>query len=66
VPVWYHRAAVTGNSEEETIDGLIAANRHQDAARLAGELFVDDRLRMAVVAPARYLRGLERHLRLPA
>jgi len=29
---------VTGNSEEETIDGLIAANRHQDAARLAGEL----------------------------
>ncbi len=34
--------------------------------RIAGELFVDDELRMAVVAPARYLRGLDRHLRLPA
>lgn len=34
--------------------------------RVARALFTDDRLRMAVVAPGRYLRGLERHLRLPA
>jgi tRNA A-37 threonylcarbamoyl transferase component Bud32/tetratricopeptide (TPR) repeat protein len=38
VLVWYHRAAVAGNLDNETIDGLIAANRHQDAARLASEL----------------------------
>ena len=37
-----------------------------DLSRLAGELFRDDLLRLAVVAPARSLRGLERHLRLPA
>jgi predicted Zn-dependent peptidase len=37
-----------------------------DIRRLAGELFVDDGLRLAVVAPARALRGLERRLRLPA
>ncbi len=37
--VWYHRAAVSRNSdlENETVDGLIAANRHQDAAKLAGQ-----------------------------
>jgi predicted Zn-dependent peptidase len=33
--------------------------------RVAGELVDDEALRMAVVAPARHLRGLERHLRLP-
>ena len=32
--------------------------------RLAGQLFRDDMLRMAVVAPARHLRGLDAHLRL--
>jgi predicted Zn-dependent peptidase len=37
-----------------------------DIRRLAGTLMVDDGLRLAVVAPARALRGLERHLRLPA
>jgi predicted Zn-dependent peptidase len=36
-----------------------------DLSRLAGELFRNDLLRLAVVAPARSLRGLERHLRLP-
>jgi predicted Zn-dependent peptidase len=36
-----------------------------DLQRLAVELFRDEGLRMAVVAPGRYLRGLERHLRLP-
>ena len=35
-----------------------------DVRRLADELFYDEALRMAVVAPGRYLRGLERHLRL--
>ena len=34
--------------------------------RVAGDLIRDDGLRLAAVAPARYLRGLERHLRLPA
>ena len=40
MPVWYHRAPVASNSEpgEQTIDGLVAANRHEDAARLAMEL----------------------------
>jgi predicted Zn-dependent peptidase len=37
-----------------------------DIARLAGALFRDELLRLAVVAPSRALRGLERHLRLPA
>jgi predicted Zn-dependent peptidase len=36
-----------------------------DVQRLAGELFRDEGLRLAVVAPARYLRGLERRLKLP-
>lgn len=33
---------------------------------LAGTLFHDEALRLAAVAPARYLRGLEARLRLPA
>jgi predicted Zn-dependent peptidase len=33
--------------------------------RVARELVRDDALRMAVVAPARHLRGIEKHLRLP-
>jgi hypothetical protein len=37
-----------------------------DISRLAGQLFRDDLLRMAVVAPGRSLRGLDRHLRLAA
>ena len=44
--------------------------RRRDArrrpARSPRELFRDEALRMAVVAPARYLRGLDRHLRSPA
>jgi len=42
----------------------VAAVRADDVRRLAGELFTDEALRMAVVAPARHLRGLDRHLRL--
>ncbi|MBA2718886.1 MAG: insulinase family protein [Chloroflexi bacterium] len=38
----------------------------EDVQRLARELITDDGLRLAVVAPARYLRGLERRLTLPA
>ena len=43
----------------------VAAVRSDDIRRLADELFREDRLRMAVVAPSRHLRGLDRHLRLP-
>ncbi len=38
----------------------------EDIARVAGDLIRDDGLRLSAVAPARYLRGLERHLRLPS
>jgi hypothetical protein len=38
----------------------------EDIRSLAASVFQDAGLRMAVVAPARYLRGLDRHLRLPA
>ena len=51
-----------------TLDEALASVegvRSADITRLAGELFSDEVLRMAVVAPARHLRGLERHLRLP-
>ena len=44
----------------------VAAVEATDIQRLAGELFVDDGLRLAVVAPSRRLRGLERRLRMPA
>ena len=37
-----------------------------DIQRVAGVLVRDDGLRLSAVAPARYLRGLDRHLRLPA
>jgi predicted Zn-dependent peptidase len=37
-----------------------------DIQRLAGQLFRDDALRLSVVAPARSLRGLDRHLKLSA
>jgi predicted Zn-dependent peptidase len=43
----------------------IAAVSADDIQRLARTLIVDDGLRLAAVAPARYLRGLDRHLRLP-
>ena len=50
---------------EEALEA-VAAVTADDLRRLAGQLFVDEGLRMAVVAPARYARGLERRLRLPA
>jgi predicted Zn-dependent peptidase len=52
-----------------TLDEALAAVeevRAEDVQQLATRLFVDDGLRLAAVAPARQLRGLERRLRLPA
>jgi hypothetical protein len=52
-----------------TLDEALAAVEAVDAPaiqHLAGQLFRDDVLRLAAVAPTRYLRGLEAHLRLPA
>jgi predicted Zn-dependent peptidase len=52
-----------------TLEEALVAVEAVDAAavqRLAAMLFREEDLRLAVVAPARYLRGLERHLRLPA
>ena len=51
------------------LDEALAAVAAVDAAsiqRLAEALFRDDVLRLAAVAPARHLRGLETRLRLPA
>ena len=51
-----------------TLDEALAAVatvEPDDVERLAGELFEDDRLRLAVVAPPRRGRGLERLLRIP-
>ncbi len=51
------------------LDEALAAVDAVDAEacqRVAAELFRDDGLRLAAVAPARYLRGLESHLRMPA
>ena len=44
----------------------IAAVTAEDVQRVASELVRDDGLRLAAVGPARYLRGIDRHLRLPA
>ena len=51
--------------------GRGGARRHRrgrrgDIRELAERLFVDDALRLAAVARPRHLRGLDRHLRLPA
>ncbi len=52
-----------------TLDEALSAIERvtsDDLSRLAGSLFREEALRLAVVAPARSLRGLDRHLRLPA
>ena len=52
-----------------TLDEALAAVEAvtaEDITRVAGDLIRDDGLRLAAVAPARHLRGLERHLRLPS
>ena len=57
-----HDRVLTLDEALAAIDAVTA----DDIQRLAGDLFRDEGLRLAAVAPARYLRGLERHLRLPA
>jgi predicted Zn-dependent peptidase len=49
---------------EEALDAIDAIGA-DDVRRVAADLVTDDGLRMSAVAPARYLRGLDRHLRLP-
>ena len=52
-----------------TLDEALAEVESVDSSAicdLARRLFVDDGLRLAAVAPARYLRGIEPRLRLPA
>jgi predicted Zn-dependent peptidase len=69
-----HLAAWVGGQEALhdrvlTLDEALAAIARvgsDDLARLAGQLFRDEALRLAVVAPARSLRALATHLRLPA
>ncbi len=56
-----HDRVLTLEEALEAVDDVSAA----DIVRVAGDLVTNDGLRMAVVAPARHLRGLERHLRLP-
>ena len=57
-----HERVLTVDEALAEIDAVTA----DDVARVAGALVRDDGLRLAAVAPARYLRNLERHLRLPA
>lgn len=57
-----HDRVLTVDEALAAIDAVTA----EDVRALADRLFRDDALRLAAVAPARYLRGLERHLRLPA
>ena len=57
-----HDRVLTLEEALERVAGVDSA----DIRRLAGELFRDELLRLAVVAPARHRRGVERALRLPA
>jgi len=50
---------------EEALDEVMAVEAEQ-VRELAARLFRDEALRLAAVAPARYLRGLEARLRLPS
>jgi len=57
-----HERVLTVEEALAEIDAVTIA----DVQRVAGDLVRDDGLRLAAVAPARYLRGIDRHLRLPA
>jgi len=57
-----HDRVMTLDEALEAIDGVTAA----DVQRVASDLIHDDGLRLAAVASGRYLRGLDRHLHLPA
>jgi predicted Zn-dependent peptidase len=56
-----HDRVMTLDDALEAVSAVTADDVH----RLAGSLIRDDRLRMAVVAPARYLRGVDKRLGLP-
>src|SRR5206468_12486604 len=69
-----HLAAWIGGQEalhdrvltiDEALAAIAGVTAH-DVMRLARQLFRDEGLRLAVVAPGRSLRGLDKHLRLPA
>ena len=49
---------------DEALDAIAAVSA-EDIQRVAGAIIRDDGLRLAAVAPARHLRGLDRHLHLP-
>jgi predicted Zn-dependent peptidase len=57
-----HDRVLTVDEALAAIDAVSA----DDILRVAGDLVRDDGLRLAAVAPARYLRGIDRHMRLPA
>jgi predicted Zn-dependent peptidase len=57
-----HDRVLTLDEALAAVEAVTAA----DVSRLSGQLFRDDLLRLAVVAPARALRGLDRHLKLVA
>ncbi len=56
-----HERVLTLDEALEAVAGVTA----DDIRRIAGDLFIDDRLRLAVVAPRGHGLGLERALRLP-
>lgn len=57
-----HDRVLTLEEALAEIDAVTA----DDILRVAGSLVRDEGLRLAAVAPARYLRGLDRHLHLPS
>ena len=57
-----HDRVLTVDEALAEIDGVTP----DDIQRLAAEIVVDDGLRLAAVAPARAMRGLDRHLHLPS
>jgi predicted Zn-dependent peptidase len=57
-----HDRVLTVDEALAKVEAVTAA----DVQRVAGDLMRDEGLRLAAVAPARALRGLEAHLRLPA
>jgi predicted Zn-dependent peptidase len=57
-----HDRVLTLDEALAAVEAVTAA----DVGRLSGRLFQHDLLRLAVVAPARALRGLDRHLKLAA
>ena len=57
-----HDRVLTVDEALAAIDSVTA----DDILRVARTLVHDEGLRLAAVAPARYLRGIDRHMRLPA